>query len=536
MTNSKDPHTGGVARALESRACDRRKLASMAYVELGQDNGGILLNVGEGGLAVQSALALSSREFSEIRFQLPSIRGWLAARARVAWMSDSRTEAGIQFLDMKPEVREQIHQWVAAEGHARQMQQKKANLGEPQRKGLDADVRERPNQVATRYRGETSHGGEMSREPVGVGTQMGGDAARDEGAPQAAAQGFRFGDYSMFGADAGAGNAGVEPVHARRSWLSLALLAICLAALFFVLGANIGRGRLDQWLASIGAEKQSQGAPIDAESKQTSSEASAQAEAKTRREEVEKKEGEGVKPDQRSDAAPDKIGGTEGEKSASADNSGTDIARPEADSDANAKGLSPSAPSVTVPDSVASGAAAVKPAPNKGRVLGETAKGSQTIIERGGAIERPNMVRGGQAILVSPPAPGSPPFFVNLTSEAVSASQWIAISARRSVRIPSNPAQSSFGGRERLTIGKLIAHSEPFYPLEARDKRIEGSVDLRAIIGRTGEVINVTPVSGPPLLATAGATALREWRYEPTFIDGDPVETQADVTMVFRLR
>jgi outer membrane biosynthesis protein TonB len=37
------------------------------------------------------------------------------------------------------------------------------------------------------------------------------------------------------------------------------------------------------------------------------------------------------------------------------------------------------------------------------------------------------------------------------------------------------------------------------------------------------------------LLASAAMTAIREWQYEPTFIDGDPVETQAEITMVFRL-
>jgi protein TonB len=71
--------------------------------------------------------------------------------------------------------------------------------------------------------------------------------------------------------------------------------------------------------------------------------------------------------------------------------------------------------------------------------------------------------------------------------------------------------------------------------MEARNRRMEGSVEVRATIGRTGHVISVRPVSGPALLASAAMMAIREWRYEPTFIDGDPVETQAEITMVFRL-
>jgi TonB family protein len=143
-------------------------------------------------------------------------------------------------------------------------------------------------------------------------------------------------------------------------------------------------------------------------------------------------------------------------------------------------------------------------------------------------LSRPEAER---SILVSAPRPGSRPFYINLPAEAISASAAIAISARRTLEIlPSATAQS-----ERVIIGKLILHGEPFYPVEARKQRMEGSVELRARVGRTGEIIGVTPVSGPGLLTSAAATAVREWRYEPTYVGGDPVETLADIIMVFHL-
>jgi len=86
----------------------------MAYVELGQDNGGILLNLSEGGFAVQSALALTSREFSELRFQVPAFQGWLTARGRIVWVSDSKKEAGIQFTELPGDARREIEKWVSA--------------------------------------------------------------------------------------------------------------------------------------------------------------------------------------------------------------------------------------------------------------------------------------------------------------------------------------------------------------------------------------------------------------------------------------
>jgi TonB family protein len=134
------------------------------------------------------------------------------------------------------------------------------------------------------------------------------------------------------------------------------------------------------------------------------------------------------------------------------------------------------------------------------------------------------------SILVNAPGPGGRPFNVNLPQEAISASQALAISARRTIEI----LPSGSGRAERVVIGKLISHSEPFYPAEARNRHIEGNVELQARVGRTGRIIGVTPVSGPESLLSAAAAAVREWRYEPTFIDGDPVETVADITIVFR--
>src|SRR6266436_1604751 len=118
MTKTEHFPAGVEARPHENRGHMRRKLSPMAYVELGQDNGGILLNLSEGGFAVQSALALTSREFSELRFQVPALQGWLTASGRIVWISDSKKEAGIQFTELPGEARREIHKWVLAEGEA----------------------------------------------------------------------------------------------------------------------------------------------------------------------------------------------------------------------------------------------------------------------------------------------------------------------------------------------------------------------------------------------------------------------------------
>src|SRR5579864_2939352 len=115
MTKTHVTPSAGDPGTRTARAHTRRKLSPMAYVELGQDNGGILLNLGEGGFAVQSALAFRSTEFSELRFQVPQFRGWLSASGRIVWMSQNKTMAGIEFVRLPEVSRREIRKWVTAE-------------------------------------------------------------------------------------------------------------------------------------------------------------------------------------------------------------------------------------------------------------------------------------------------------------------------------------------------------------------------------------------------------------------------------------
>jgi TonB family protein len=104
----------------EDVAGDRRyharlPLPSLAYVELGQGNGGIILNLGEGGLAVQAAMTLVDDELPSIRFQLGPSKDWIETGARIAWKGGSRKLAGLQFLELRPEARHRIRGWIAGE-------------------------------------------------------------------------------------------------------------------------------------------------------------------------------------------------------------------------------------------------------------------------------------------------------------------------------------------------------------------------------------------------------------------------------------
>ena len=83
--------------------------------------------------------------------------------------------------------------------------------------------------------------------------------------------------------------------------------------------------------------------------------------------------------------------------------------------------------------------------------------------------------------------------------------------------------------------GNLIFRVQPVYPALARQVRIQGSVQLRAIISKAGTIENLAVVSGHPMLVKSAIDAVRQWRYRPYLLNGDPVEVETEVTVNFLL-
>ena len=81
----------------------------------------------------------------------------------------------------------------------------------------------------------------------------------------------------------------------------------------------------------------------------------------------------------------------------------------------------------------------------------------------------------------------------------------------------------------------LLSQTKPAYPLLAIQTHTQGDVVLRAIISKDGSVAELQVVSGHPLLVRAAMDAVRQWRYRPTFLDGEPVEVDTTITVIFRL-
>jgi TonB family protein len=79
-----------------------------------------------------------------------------------------------------------------------------------------------------------------------------------------------------------------------------------------------------------------------------------------------------------------------------------------------------------------------------------------------------------------------------------------------------------------------ISVVRPKYPKEARKKKIEGPVVLRASVTLDGTLRDLTVVSGDPILADAALEAVRQWRYQPSKVNGEPVEAQHEITVTFK--
>ncbi|MFZ0940130.1 MAG: energy transducer TonB [Candidatus Sulfotelmatobacter sp.] len=118
---------------------------------------------------------------------------------------------------------------------------------------------------------------------------------------------------------------------------------------------------------------------------------------------------------------------------------------------------------------------------------------------------------------------------------------------------PGIPAQPAPEASETQTAANVTSNAEervqmsagtsaivtrsvkPSYPLLARQMKVQGSVILKALIGRDGIIQNLSVVSGPHILASAAEDAVRQWHFKPHLQGRDPVETEAKITVNFTI-
>ena len=86
-----------------------------------------------------------------------------------------------------------------------------------------------------------------------------------------------------------------------------------------------------------------------------------------------------------------------------------------------------------------------------------------------------------------------------------------------------------------IVVAKLIRRVAPEYPEEARQKAIQGTVVLNVVLLKDGSVTVQNVAVGDPILSPAAIEAVRQWRYEPTTLNGQPIEVETKISVLFTL-
>jgi len=105
-------------------------------------------------------------------------------------------------------------------------------------------------------------------------------------------------------------------------------------------------------------------------------------------------------------------------------------------------------------------------------------------------------------------------------------------------RAPEDPSRNK---RKRISVGGAVQQAmlthriEPGYPPLARQLRVSGQVHLRAIISTDGSIESLQVMDGHPLLVQSALDAVRQWHYQPTKLNGQPVEVETIITVIYAL-
>ena len=206
----------------------------------------------------------------------------------------------------------------------------------------------------------------------------------------------------------------------------------------------------------------------------------------------------------------------------------------------------PSSTSGAIPDAQAAKKPAGLPSSKK-----EPDEGSLVVYQDGSVVFKQNAserVKLADAVAPSAPKSATPNRPVESTKQVAPKPDEITdLTSQLSLRAPSLPALQPPGVgaapvlpalrvSQGVTGGKLLRRIPPRYPQQAMQQRIQGLVVVQAEIGKDGRVKGVKAVSGNSLLAAAAMSAVRDWRYEPFKLNGEPVEMSTQVTLNFTLQ
>jgi protein TonB len=99
----------------------------------------------------------------------------------------------------------------------------------------------------------------------------------------------------------------------------------------------------------------------------------------------------------------------------------------------------------------------------------------------------------------------------------------------------ATPTPTKIRVSQGVAQGNLLHEVKPMYPQIAKAARVSGAVVLQASISKDGSIQNLKVVSGHPMLVQSALDAVKQWRYKPYMLNGEPVEVETQITVNFTL-
>ena len=474
----------------DRRSSMRQPIPSLAYVELDEGNGGIILNISEGGLSVQAVTSLMDDFLPGVRFQLSETESWIEANARITWTSQSRKLAGLEFIGLSEESRGRIRDWLnrdsltaAAAGGAPNSTAPETTAEPPATSEVAASFTQPfEPMVASQFPAPAEAPAEEVAEPE-----------PEPGEPKVEEASHALADLLTSVSDHARATAPAPSVlpaaeaEAKKSFnierliekhWSVVTALLLLALVSLVAGWVAGQGALGRYLAKIRLIPSRNF--VDSRSASPANPARG-----VRLTEIEV-------------------------LSASNQRWTVPFNGPmNAPTDATRHQLS------TVTSS-ATAAPALKPDMGFRTWILTPPSQTRAASDNGGLRDTPPV------LLETPNASDNV-----LTPTGGFSPHAMASTPNLAVPAPPTPAGI-------VKQGQLIHRVDPIYPVVAKEQHSEGTVRLNVTVGPDGIVRGVALLGGPRLLVDAAEKAVRQWRYAPTLLDGKPVEFQREVDLTFR--
>src|SRR6266481_702131 len=546
------------AQPSERRVHPRQQIRPISYIDWGRDNGGLLLNISEGGLAVTTAMTLAEKDLPSIRIEFKGPREQVEVSGQIAWINESRREAGIRFVNPTESARRIIARRISQQQLPRELQAQNVTVADslpihpvPKLEIL-APVDPHSGRVVQQ------HWQSSAPPPLAVPCMH-----AEKETPTFAASDAWPPKISEKNESKRKSTPVIHPLSSkggaesrRRLAVTVILCGVAAVAMVAIGWVATPPAPRKELVASIG--QNTEGRNKHAEVKMPTP-ATKTTDAPALGSETSGPQAQGL------DLPADRP------RNGSAEHLETvlpqagnidlravrptvnrDVGRAENSVPESQPAKLPERTVVAVPNPVventrsqvvesspaqpteSSATPATSPAAENVRSpVAGSSPAQPTESTATAAMSPAARVPSGTATEVKegPPPPSKPP----TASVAPTWSVAVSTDPYPSIRVPADVSSQKPSNGSSLQIGRAISLVEPVYPEDAKSQGIQGTVKLHVVVGGDGSVQNVELKSGPALLAKAASSAIREWRYAKTLLGGQPVETEQDVIIKFRM-